>query len=244
MAPPPYVPPPTGYASPYYTPVGATAPVHRTPWMLIIAGVVALVVLMAGCGTALAIFGSRGSASITGSVGTPEVPSPTPAVSPSPVASPTVAPTGPSAVGNDTVSLTLPTGWTVVSKDSSELDVEDPNIEGDVDIASGSSAPSATAQDNKNEIDNELKAKYPDTRPCANTKTVNATLNGVSGLSWSLCFTLTDGAHSVQAAASVFAGANQSGSVYYLVIVLTRQDNLTNYLKVTAPVTASIHWKL
>ena len=53
--PPPGIAPPTGYQSPYYTPAGPVPPLHRTPWMLIIAGVVALVVLMAGCGTALAI---------------------------------------------------------------------------------------------------------------------------------------------------------------------------------------------
>jgi hypothetical protein len=212
--------------------------------MLIIAGVVALVVLMAGCGTALAVIASRNSASVNGSLGTADVPSPTPAVSPSPVASPTSAATGPSTAANDGVSLTVPTGWTVVSKDSEEIVLQDPSPEGEIDIASGSSSPASSAQDNKNEIDNELKTKYPDTRPCPNTKTVSSTLNGAKGLSWSLCFTLTDGTHSVPAGASVFVGANPSGSVYYLVIVLTRQDNLTNYLKVTAPVTASIHWKL
>jgi hypothetical protein len=240
---PPVFTGPTGYASPYYAPAGATPPMHRTPWMLIIAGVVALVVLMAGCGTALAIIGSRGSASISGSVGTADVPSPTPAVTPSPVASPSTA-SGPATVANDTVSLTVPSGWTVVSKDSEEIVLEDPSPQGEVDVASGSSSPTASAQDNKAEIDKELTAKYPDTRACPNTKTTSSTLNGAKGISWSLCFTLTDGTHSVPAAASLFVGANSSGSVYYLVIVITRQDNLTEYLKVTAPVTATIHWKL
>jgi hypothetical protein len=212
--------------------------------MLIIAGVVALIVLMAGCGTALAIIGSKGNVSISGSVGTADVPSPTPEVTPSPVASPTTVPTGPTTVSNDSVSLTLPKGWTVANKDAENIQLEDPNVEGEVDISSGSSGPPASAQDNKTEIENELRAKYPDTRACPNTKAVNATLNGVKGISWSLCFTLTSGTQSVAAGASLFVGANTSGSVYYLVIVLTRQDNLTNYLKVTAPVTASIHWKL
>ncbi|HKW60641.1 MAG TPA: zinc ribbon domain-containing protein [Candidatus Dormibacteraeota bacterium] len=243
MAPPVFTGP-AGYASPYYAPAGVTAPVHRTPWMLIIAAVVALVVLMAGCGTALAILGNRGSVSISGSVGTADLPSPTPAVTPSPVASSPTPASGPGIVANDTVSLTVPSGWTVVSKDSQEIVLEDPSPEGEVDVASGSSSPAASAQDNKAGIDKELTNKYPDTRACPNTKTINSTLNGVKGISWSLCFTLTDGTHSVPAAASLFVGANTSGSVYYLVIVLTRQDNLTSYLKVTAPVTASIHWKL
>ena len=53
--PPPVFAGPSGYASPYFTPQPAMAPIHRTPWTLIIAGVVALVVLMAGCGTAFAV---------------------------------------------------------------------------------------------------------------------------------------------------------------------------------------------
>src|SRR5256885_13020653 len=56
---PPPVAAPGGYQSPYYTPQGVAAPVHRTPWMLIIAAVLALTVLMAGLGTALAGIGRR-----------------------------------------------------------------------------------------------------------------------------------------------------------------------------------------
>ena len=41
-----------GYQSPYYSPAGATVPMHRAPMMLIVAGVLALVVLMAGFGFA------------------------------------------------------------------------------------------------------------------------------------------------------------------------------------------------
>jgi hypothetical protein len=234
---------PSGYQSPYYTPAGMVAPVHRTSWMMIVAGVVALVVLMAGCGTALAVLGAR-SFSVSGGVGVADVPSPTPAGSPSPVASPTSVPTGPSTVSNDAVSLTLPAGWTVVSKDASEIDVEDPNNEGAVDVSSGSSSPAQTALDNQTTINNELKNKYPDTRICPNTKTTNTAFNGVKGISWTLCFTITDGTHSVPAAVSMFAGANSSGSVYYVVFVLTRQDNLTNYLTETKTVLASVHWKL
>ena len=241
MAPPAFAGPP-GYASPYYSPAVPTAPVHRTPWTLIIAAVVALVILMAGFGTALALIGARPPSTNGGGIA--ELPSPSPATSFSPVASPTTVPTGPSTVSNDAVSLTLPAGWTVANKDSAEIDVEDPNNEGEVEVASGSSSPAQTAQDNKTSIDNELKAKYPDTRECPNTKTTSTAFNGVKGISWTLCMTLTDGVHSVPAEASIFAGANSNGSVYYVVIVLTRQGDLTNYLKVAKPVLATVHWKL
>jgi hypothetical protein len=233
---------PSGYASPYYAPVGPVPPVHRTPWMVIIAGVVALVVLMAGCGTALAVIGSRASSSVSGTVG--DLPSPTPATSPSPVASPTTVPTGPSTVSNDGVSLTLPLGWTVESKDSEEIVVMDPDTQGDVEVASGRSSPAASAQDNMTEITNELKNKYPDTRTCSGTKTANTTFNGVRGISWTLCFTLTSGTQSLPAAASLFIGANSSGSVFYFVLVLTSQSNLTHYLAVAKPVLSSVHWSL
>src|SRR3981081_376602 len=45
---------PVSYASPYYSPAAAApqVPVHRTPWMLIIAAVVGLVVVLAGGRTA------------------------------------------------------------------------------------------------------------------------------------------------------------------------------------------------
>src|SRR6202040_4290267 len=77
-------PPPPGYQSPYYQPsaLGPQPPVHRTPWTLIIAGVVVLVVVMAGCGTAFAVLGSRASSN-QGSTGI--LPSPSPAGSPSPL---------------------------------------------------------------------------------------------------------------------------------------------------------------
>src|SRR5437879_1758311 len=80
-------PPPPGYQSPYYAAgaVGPQPPVHRTPWTLIIAGIVVLVLLMAGCGTALAILGNRS----TSNQGAGVLPSPSPAVTPTPGTTPT-----------------------------------------------------------------------------------------------------------------------------------------------------------
>src|SRR3989442_206942 len=82
-APPPSAPPPS-YQSPYYAPPPGypQPPVHRTPWMLIIGAIVGLVVLMAGCGTALALINARNQSSPT--VGS-NLPSPTPAGTPSPI---------------------------------------------------------------------------------------------------------------------------------------------------------------
>ena len=109
---------PGGYQSPYYVPTGPVPPVHRTPWMLIIAGIVALVVLMAGCGTALAIIGNRSSSNTNGTALTsPEIASPSPAVTPSPIASPTGV-SGAHTEANDGVTIPVPAGWTVANKDS------------------------------------------------------------------------------------------------------------------------------
>lgn len=238
MAPP--VPP--GYVNPYPVPPPTIA-VHRTPWMLIIAAVVALVVLMAGCGTALAVFGSRAGGGVNGP-GVADLPSPTPATSPSPVASPTSTPSGPHVESNDGLSVMLPAGWTVADKDSETLVLYDPGPEGQVTVASGSMRPVQTAQENMNEITNELKAKYPDTRTCPNTRASSSTLNGAKGFSWTLCFTVTSGASSLPAAASIFAGANSSGSIYYIAFAITRQDNLSSYVAVARPVLTSIQWKL
>src|SRR5712692_74343 len=245
--PPPGMAPPVagaaGYQSPYYVPVGATVPVHRTPWMLIIAGVVALLVVLAGTGTALAILGNRGSTNASGG-GIADLPSPTTATTPSPVASPTTTSTGPKTESNDALTLTVPTGWSVNNKDAESITLLDPNSDGTVTVASGPSIPPQTAQNNKDTIDSQLTSQYPDTRECPNTSPKAGTFNGASGISWTLCFTITRGGNSIPAAASLFAGANGSGSVYYLVMVVTSQSNLQNLLNEAKPVTQSVHWKL
>lgn len=241
MAPPSYGP--SGYQTPYHYPQGAVAPAHRTPWMLIIAGVVALVVLMAGFGTAFAVLASHGGASASGTtVG--DVPSPTPAVTPSPVASPTNPPGAGGTESNGGLSVVVPTGWSVAAKDNESIVLADEGGQGSVSLGSGSSVPAQTAQENKATIDSYFKSKYPDVHDCPNTSAKNTSFNGAAGISWTLCFTLTSGSSAIPAAASLFAGANANGSVYYAVMVLTRQDNLANYLNVARPVLQGVVWKL
>src|SRR5437899_3820590 len=99
--PPPVVGPPSGgpplsYQTPYYAPAPGAAqpPVHRAPWVMIIAAVVGLVVVMAGCGTALAVFNSRNANQTTSTGLGTGVPSPTPAGPPTPIASPIPTPAG------------------------------------------------------------------------------------------------------------------------------------------------------
>lgn len=241
--PPGIAPPPPSpvYQSPYYAPSGASVPVHRTPWMLIIAVVLAATVLMAGIGTALALLGHRETQ--TSNSGFADIPSPTPGLTPSPVASATTT-TQTGLQSNDGFTINVPGGWSIDSKDNETMVLTDPNGDGSVTVSSGASIPTQTAQNNKDTVDSSLKSKYPDTRECPNTSPAGGTLNGVTGISWTLCFTLTSGANSVPAAASVFAGANSSGSVYYLVMVLTTESNLRAYVTTAKPVISSVHWKL
>jgi len=252
QGPPPSAAPPAfgpqGYQSPYVVPSGPPAPVHRTPWMLIIAGVVVLVLLMAGVGTALAIIGSRSPNNNTSGTTITDVPSPSPVSSPSavgsPIPTPSVNPSGVATESNDGVTMSVPPGWSVASKDSEAIVLTDPNGEGSVTAASGTSSPVQTAGDNKNEIESYFKTNYPDTRLCPGSTVAASTFNGARGYSWQLCFTLTTGGHSIPAAASLFAGANGSGSVYYVVMVITRQDNLKAFVTSAKPVLSGIHWKL
>jgi hypothetical protein len=235
-------PAPVAYASPYYTP-NATfpqAPVHRTPWVLILAAIFALIVLMAGCGTAIALLNS-GKASITGSI-TSDVPSPTPAGSPSPIASPSSL-TGPTS-SNDGLTVPVPAGWVVDSKDNEQITLADPSGAGVMTVGSAASNPPETAQQQKDSVDQLFTSKYPDTKPCPGGKTTTGSLDGPQGIFWTLCFTLTSGSQSFPAATSMFVGTNASGSVYYAVILLTRQDNFQNFLNEAAPVLKSIQWKL
>jgi hypothetical protein len=243
--PPGFAPPaaaPGGYQSPYYAPVGPGVPVQRTPWTLIVAGVVVLILVMAGAGTVLALAGNHNNASTPTHGLTSELPSPSPGGTPSPVASPVS--TSATTESNSGVSVTVPPGWTVQAKDNETIILTDPDSTGSVTVASGPSSPAASAQDNKNQIDGYFKTNYPDARTCPNTTTTNTTFNGVGGISWVLCFTVTSGAQSVAGAASLFVGANGGGSVYYLAMVVSRQSNLQSFLTLVKPVLQSVHWKL
>ncbi|MGH7764756.1 MAG: zinc ribbon domain-containing protein [Candidatus Dormibacteraceae bacterium] len=237
-------PPPTSttYQSPYYVPApGAVQqPVHRAPLTLIISAVVALVLVMAGIGTAIAIIGNHSNQ--TGAGLAAALSSPSPAGSPSPVGSP-VTIQGPTA-SNTSATVPVPTGWSVASKDSGAITLVDPDDTGALTVAGGLSNPSASAQQNKGAIDAYFKGKYPDTADCPNTKTTTGALSGASGIFWTLCFTLTSAAQSIPAAASLFAGASADGGIYYVVQLVTRQDNLQTFVTESKPILAGIQWKL
>ena len=235
-------PRPVAYASPYYSPVGAAPqpPVHRTPWVLILSAVVALIVVMAGCGTAIALISRAGNQ--TSGSGIETVPSPSPGVSPSPIASATT-PSGPFA-SNAGETVPVPTGWSVANQDTESIILVDPNGTGVVTVGSGLSNPAQSAQQNKDSLDKYLAGKYPDTKDCPSSKTTTGALNGASGISWTKCFTLISGGQSVSAAAALFVGASADGSVYYVVMLVTSQDNLQRLIGESKPLLQGIQWKL
>lgn len=241
--PPAFPPPPAAYQSPYYSPsgMGPQPPVHRMPWTLIIAAVVVLVLAMVGVGTGIALLGNRANSQGSSSG---ILPSPSPAGTAGPAGSPTPVATSSGTASNQGESFTLPAGWTVQSQDAETITITNPNGDGSVSIGSGPSSPVQTAQQNKDTIDKFFLGKYPDTRNCAGSKTTNGALNGVSGIFWELCFTLSSGGQSIQAGAPIFAGANADGSVNYVVLLLTSESNMKAFTAEAAPILQSIHWKL
>jgi hypothetical protein len=235
---------PVAYASPYYSPTGAAAqaPVHRTPLVLILSAVVALIVVMAGCGTAIALFGNRSGNQTNGTGIAAGLPSPSPGDTANPIASP-ISLTGPTA-SNAGETIPVPTGWVVDSKDSETITLLNPNGNGSVVVGSGPSNPPQSAQQNKDTLDKFFLGKNPDTQNCPNSKTTTGNLNGAPGIYWELCFTLVSGGQSFLAAAPLFAGANSNGSVYYAVLVVTSRDNLQSFINESAPILKGIQWKL
>lgn len=240
LAPPPV---PAGYVSPYYVPrAGVTlAPVHRVPLMLIISAVVVLVLLMAGIGTAVAILGHHP----TGQVGT-GIASGQSSPSPGGLQSPPGPPVSAVATTatNQGLSVPVPPGWNVEDNNGESITLVDPSSEGAVTVASGLSNPARNAQQLRDSIDQALTAKYPDTRICPTSQATNGALNGAAGLYWSLCFTLTSGGQSTPAESSLFVGASPDGGVFYLVELVTIQDNLQTLVSEARPILAGITWKL
>lgn len=236
MGPPPGLPPPA-YQSPYYAPAAGVyqPPVHRTPWVLIIGAVVGLVVIMAGCGTALAFLNAKNN-----QTSSDVLPSPSPAGTPSPVQT-TSTPSGASTTS--AVSVNVPPGWAASTSDAT-ITVTNATGDGSVVISSGTDNPPLTAQQIKDSIDKQLTAQFPDTRACPNTTTTNGSVGGVAGIWWQLCFTATSGGQSFPAEFSLWAGANSSGSVGYGVILFTLQSRMSAFMNEAKPVLASIQWKL
>ena len=220
--------------------------VHRTPWLLIIGAIVVLVLVMVGCGTAIALIGhnSANSTNTTGIV-PPRLPSPSPAGTPSPNQTPAPSPSPASTggtVSNAGESLIVPPGWTMSRPDADTFVLTNPNGDGAIEIASG--AASSTAQENKDAVTAAYTKQYPDTRDCPGSKTTTGSLSGAAGIFWELCFTLSGGGQSVQAELDAFAGANADGSVYYEVLLLTSQNNMASFISESAPIRQSIQWKL
>lgn len=248
-APPPAAPvltgpppaPPQYYQSPYYAPgAGAMQPaVHRTPWVMILAVIVVLVLVMAGVGTVLAVGLSHAN---NQTANLSELSSPSPAVTPSAV--PTTSASPPPPVVSETVSVPVPNGWSVVASDNEEITLAGPNSDGTITIASGQQDPPSTAQQNKDSVDAYFRQQYPDTKNCTGSKTTTGSLNGVSGISWELCFTISGGGQSAPAAALLFIGANPSGNVYYAMYMLALASNIQNFAKEAAPIIKGIVWNL
>jgi hypothetical protein len=241
VGPPPSAPPPA-YQSPYFAPGAGypQPPVHRTPWMLIISAVVGLIVIMAGCGTALAVLESRNQSNAT--VGS-DLPSPTPATTPSPVSQPSPTPAGGGTQSTSAVSVKVPAGW-VASKNDPTITLTDPAGTASLAISSGTQVPPMNPQQMKESADQALTTQYPDTRICPGSKTTNGIIGGVSGIWWELCFTVTSGGQSFAGAMTIFAGATADGTVGYAVILFTLASNMNAFITEAQPVLRSIQWLL
>jgi hypothetical protein len=213
--------------------------VHRTPWTIIIAAVVGLIVVMAGCGTAVALLTNK--ASVSGGI-TSDLPSPTPAGSPSPLASPSPI-AGATLASNDYVTIPVPPGWQVAHKDSQVIALLNPSGSGSMVVASGPLSPSSTAQAGKDAIDKTFQTKYPGAQNCAGTSPKNGTLNGASGIFWTLCYTVVANGNSFPAASALFVGVNSNGSIAYLLELATLAGNMDTFRVDTKAIVQGIVWK-
>jgi hypothetical protein len=238
MGPPPDLPPPT-YQSPYYAPTAGSfqPPIHRAPWVLIVSAVLGLVVIMAGCGTAIAFLNARNN-----QTSSDVLPSPSPAGTPSPIQT-TSPPAGASTTSTSAESLTLPPGWAASNSDPT-ITVTNPAGDGSLQVSSGADNPPLTAQQIKDHVDKQLAAQFPDTGACSGTTTTTGSVGGVAGIWWQLCFTATSGGQSFPGEFSLWAGANSSGSIGYGVILFTLQSRMSAFMNEAKPLLASIQWKL
>jgi hypothetical protein len=215
------------------------APVHRTPWMIIIAAVVGLIVVMAGCGTAIALLTSK--VNITGGI-TPDIPSPSPAGSATPLPSPSPI-AGATLASNDYETVPVPPGWKVTHKDTQVISLLDPTGIGSFVVASGPLGATSTAQAGKDAIDKTYQTKFPGAQNCAGSRATNGTLNGAPGIFWTLCYTVVQSGNAYPAASALFAGVNSNGTIAYLLEMATMAGNMESFRVETKPIVQRIVWK-
>lgn len=212
---------------------------HRTPWTMIIAAVVGLIVVMAGCGTAVALLTHKPS--VNGGIAA-DVPSPTPGGSPSPAPSPSAIP-GATVASNDVLTIPVAPGWQISHKDPNTIVLLSPNGLGEVLAGSGPLSPPSTAQAGKDTIDKGFQAKYPGVGNCPGTSPKNGTLNGPAGIFWTLCYTVVSNGNSFPAATALFVGVNSDGTVGYVVELATLAGNMDGFRSETKAILQGIVWK-
>ena len=235
--------PQAAYQTPYYAPQpGQSGPVvHRTPWAVIIAIVVVMILVLSGVGTVLALsLGHKSNPQAT-ALSSASSPSPSAGQTPSPSASPVTG----QKVSNSSETVVVPSGWKVVNKDGRSITIQSPRGDGTLTVASGPFSPPQNAQQIRDQIDKQLAAKFPDAGACPGSSTDNGAIAGVNGIFWTECFTLTSGGQTVTVGEPLWAGANATGSVGYVIVLQTTQDNLTSFVKSCVPILQSgITWKL
>lgn len=226
----PTYPAPPQAQSPYYVPSAPAPAVRRMPWTMLVGPILIVTLVLVAGGVLWGLLHGQSDASSGAGV--------------TPSAAPETPPPGANVAENTGLWLIVPPGWTVTSKDGVSISLTDAANDGDVTAASSPSSPDRTAQQDMDAVNQALRSKYPDTQECSGHPVVASTFNGVQGLYWTLCLTLTSGGQGVPAVATMFAGANSDGSVVYLVTAITAQGNLANFTNEAKPVLQSIHWKL
>jgi hypothetical protein len=245
------LPSPAGYPSPSYAPrvAAPAAMVHRTRWSLVVGSIAALIALATLSGTVLGLVSgllaqAPGYSNLSG-----QVPSPSPSGTPGPSASPvpSVSPAAPvlgPGESNAGVRLPVPAGWSVSGNDGEAITLESPDGNGSLTVASGRQNPAKSAEQNRDRVIRYYQGLHPDAADCPASRVTTGALNGVPGIFWTMCFTLIYGAQTYPAAAAMFAGSNTAGSVYYLVIVLSSQADLTSFVATAEPIVQGIQWRL
>lgn len=235
QAPPP-PPPPPAYQSPYYQPAQPMV-VHRTPVGLIVGVVVALLVLMGGCGVVLAAVATHPKPSPVAHV----TAAPTVAPTVAPTAVPTQAPSSSNAIGTKTWSANAP-GFKVLKSDDFSASLLTPSQDGTLFIQSGSLNQSTNTADYIATVMASIAKKYPDASVCL--KPVAESHGGKDGIISGTCYTYTPTNGKAFRAADVFWVSVSGGNVLYVYEVFTDATTFDQvYNKDCLPVIDSITWK-
>jgi hypothetical protein len=149
-------------------------------------------------------------------------------------------------VSNDSISLSLPTGWSldINNSDESELILDPPdNLDGELEILSQKTKTPGSAQQQFQGFLSKRRQQHPDMKTCGDQG--QESWDGVPGVYQPICYTVTpQNGKAFQEVEILWVGAGSGGTVLYKWSIYSTPSGIADFDKAAVAVLRTLRWKL